>query len=73
MAGFKKAPDSQSVDGLFNANTAEMVGWFATTYWPVVLGGVILFVLVFRGYARVAYLCGIAVVLLQVLWFGWFD
>jgi hypothetical protein len=50
-----------------------MVGGFATTYWPVVLGGVILFVLVFRGYARVAYLCGIAVVLLQVLWFGWFD
>ena len=73
MAVFKKVPDSESGGGAFDANTAEIVGEFATTYWPAVLGGLILFVLVFKGYARVAYTLGILVVLLQAWWFGKFG
>ena len=72
MAKFKKIPDGRSGDSLIAPDIAEMVGEFATTYWPVVLGGLILFVLVFRGYARVAYTFGIIVVLLQAWWFGHF-
>jgi hypothetical protein len=73
MAVFKKVPDSQPSGSPLDAITPEMVGQFATTYWPVVLGGLLLFVLVFRGYARLAYTFGILVVLLQAWWFGRFG
>ncbi len=54
MAKFKKIPDSDSVPGPFDAFTSEVAGQFAATYWPVVLGGVILFVLILMGKERVA-------------------
>ena len=73
MPAFKKIPDSHTGNSLFDTITAEMAGEFATTYWPVVLGGLLLFVLVFRGYDRVAYTLGILVVLLQAWWFGRFG
>jgi len=73
MSAFKKIPDGQSGSGLLDDGAADMAGQFATTYWPVVLGGLILFLLVFKGYDRVAYTFGILVVLLQAWWFGKFG
>ena len=78
MIVFKKAPDSNSgsaqeefraaaAEALeeFGAATAETFGQFAMSYWPLVLAGMILFVLIFRGYERAAIPVGIVAVLLQ--------
>lgn len=46
MAEFKKIPESDSGGGPFDAITAELAGQFAATYWPVILGGITLFVLI---------------------------
>ena len=81
MAVFKKIPkgssktipDSDSVSGPFDANTAEMAGQFAATYWPVILGGITLFILIFRGYERTAIPVAAAVVLLQAWRWGLFG
>ena len=73
MAKFKKIPDSDSVPGPFDAFTAEVAGQFAATYWPVVLGGVILFVLILMGKERVAIPVAAVVVLLQAWRWGLFG
>ena len=65
MADFKKIPDSDSGAGPFDAITAEMLGQFAATYWPVILGGIMLFVLILKGNALAAIRVGIVVALLQ--------
>ncbi len=76
MADFKKIPDGDSgggPGGPFDAITAEMAGQFAATYWPVVLGGITLFVLILRGNERAAIPVAIVVVLLQVWRLGLFG
>ncbi len=67
MAEFKKIPDSESGGGPLDAVNAEMAGQVAATYWPVVLGGLVLFGLILRGNERAAIPVAIVVVLLQ----GW--
>ena len=75
---FKKAPDSNSGSeqgefGVataaaldeFGAVTAEALGQFAMIYWPMAVAGMILFVLILRGYERTAIPVGIVAVLLQ--------
>ncbi len=49
----------------FGAAAAEALGQFAMSYWPLVLAGMILFVLILRGYERAAIPVGIVAVLLQ--------
>ncbi len=73
MAEFKKIPDGDSGGGPFDAITAEMAGQFAATYWPVILGGITLFVLILRGNERAAIPVGAAVVLLQAWRWGLFG
>ncbi len=73
MAEFKKIPDGDSVPGPFDAFTAEVARQFAATYWPVVLGGVILFVLILMGKERVAIPVAAVVVLLQAWRWGLFG
>ncbi len=73
MAEFKKIPESDSGGGPFEAITAEMLGQFAATYWPVILGGITLFVLILRGNERAAIPVGAAVVLLQAWRWGLFG
>ncbi len=73
MADFKKIPESDSGPGPFDAITAEMAGQFAATYWPVFLGGITLFVLIFRGNELAAIPVGGAVVLLQAWRLGVFG
>ncbi len=73
MAEFKKIPDSSSGGGPFDAITAEMAGQFAATYWPVILGGITLFVLILRDNERAAIPVGAAVVLLQAWRWGLFG
>jgi len=73
MAEFKKIPDSDSGGGPFDAITAEMLGSIAATYWPVILGGITLFVLILRGNERAAIPVGAAVVLLQAWRWGLFG
>ncbi len=73
MAEFKKIPDSDPGGGPFDAISAEMLGQFAATYWPVVLGGITLFVLILSGKERVATPVGAVVVLLQAWRWGLFG
>ncbi len=73
MAEFKKIPDGDSVAGPFDALTAEMAGQFAATYWPVILGGITLFVLILNGNERAAIPVGAVVVLLQAWRLGLFG
>ena len=73
MAEFKTAPDSDSVGERFDALTAAMAGQFAATYWPVILGGIILFVLILKGKERAAIPVGAVVVLLQAWRWGLFG
>ncbi len=73
MAEFKKTPKGQSGDGPFDAITPEMLGQFAATYWPVVLGGIVLFVLIALDKERIAIPVGITVVLLQAWRLGVFG
>jgi hypothetical protein len=67
MAGFKKSPDSQSGGPLAELldSIAATAGQFALSYWPLVGGGLILFLLIVLGKERTAIPVGIAVVLLQ--------
>ena len=73
MAEFKKIPDSDSGAGPFDAITAEMAGQFAAIYWPVILGGITLFVLILKGNERAAIPVGAVVVLLQAWRWGLFG
>ncbi len=50
-----------------------MLGQFAATYWPVVLGGVVLFVLIALDKERIAIPVGITVILLQAWQLGVFG
>ena len=68
MAGFKKSPDSQPggpLAELFDS-IAAVAGQLALSYWPLIGGGLILFLLIVLGKERTAIPVGIAVVLLQV-------
>ncbi len=73
MAEFKKIPESDSSGGPFDAITAELAGQFAATYWPVILGGITLFVLILKGKERAAIPVGAVVVLLQAWRWGLFG
>ncbi len=73
MAEFRKIPDSGSGGGPFDAITSEAVGQFAATYWPVVLGGLVLFVMVLNGNERAAIPVAAVVVLLQAWRWGLFG
>ncbi len=75
MAEFKKIPkpESDSGGGPFGAITAELAGQFAATYWPVILGGITLFVLILKGKERAAIPVGAVVVLLQAWRSGLFG
>ncbi len=72
MAGFKKAPGN-SGGGSFDAITAEMVGYVAATYWPAILGGITLFVLIVKGKERAAIPVGAVIVVLQAWRWGLFG
>ena len=72
MADFKKIRDDGS-GGPFDAITAEMLGQFAATYWPVILGGIALFALILSGNERAAIPVAIVVVLLQAWRWGLFG
>jgi hypothetical protein len=67
MAGFKKSPGDQSGGALaeFIDAVAATAGQVALSYWPLVGGGLILFLLIVLGRERTAIPVGIAVVLLQ--------
>jgi hypothetical protein len=54
MAEFKKIPDGGSGDGPFDFITAEAAGQIAMSYWPAILGGITLFILIILGRERVA-------------------
>jgi len=73
MAEFKKTPGGDSGDGPFDSITAELAGQFAATYWPVILGGIILFVLILKGNERAAIPVGAVVVVLQAWRLGLFG
>lgn len=72
MAEFKKIPDG-SGGGPFDALTPEVLEQVAATYWPVVLGGITLFVLIVMGRERTAVPVAAVVVLLQVWRWGLFG
>jgi hypothetical protein len=65
MAEFKKTPGSDEPPGLFDNVDTEALGQFAMAYWPVLLGGISLFLLIVLGKERIAVLVGILVVLMQ--------
>lgn len=67
MAEFKKVPGGDSGNGPFESISAEALGQFAMTYWPAILGGITLFILIAMGKERIAIPVGIAVAVLQ----GW--
>ncbi len=73
MAEFKKIPDGDSVGGPFDAITSEAAGQFAATYWPVVLRGLVLFLLVLNGNERAAIPVAAVVVLPQAWRWGLFG
>jgi hypothetical protein len=54
MAQVKRAPNADNVPGPFDSFNAEAFGQFAMTYWPAVLGGVALFILILAGKEKVA-------------------
>jgi hypothetical protein len=67
MADFKKTPGGAS-DGKFSefvSSTAAMVGEIATSYWPLIGGGLCLFLLIILGKERTAIPVAIAVLALQ--------
>ena len=64
MAIFQKSPDGGPA-GPFDAVTLEVLGQFADTFWPAILGGITLFVLIIRGKERVAIPVAAVAVLLQ--------
>jgi len=66
MADFKKIPDVES-PGLLDSVDVEALGQFAMSYWPALLGGITLFILILMGKERTAIPVGIAVALMQ----GW--
>ena len=73
MAEFKKVPESDSGGQLTEVFNPELLGQIAATYWPVVLGGITLFVLILRGKERAAIPVAIAMVLLQAWRWGLFG
>ncbi len=73
MADFKKIPDGGSGEGPLDAITPEMLGQFAATYWPVILGGITLFILILMGKERAAIPVGAVIVLLQAWRWGLFS
>ncbi|MHA1528126.1 MAG: hypothetical protein ACTSVG_03830 [Alphaproteobacteria bacterium] len=73
MAEFKKVPDSESGGGLTEVFDPELLGQIAATYWPAVLGGITLFVLILIGKERAAIPVAAAIVLLQAWRWGLFG
>lgn len=69
MAEFKKTPgsDAQGPGDVFGDAVVDLVSYFAASFWPMIIGGIILFVMIVSGYERSAIPVGIAVILLQ----GW--
>jgi hypothetical protein len=67
MAGFKKSPDDHSGGPLaeFIDSAASAVAQLAISHWPLVIGGITLFLLIVLGRERTAIPVAIAVVLLQ--------
>ena len=74
MAVFKKSPESRDSEPIEAFGVGpEALGAFAATYWPVVLGGITLFLLIALGKERTAIPVGIAVVVLQAWMLGLFG
>jgi len=74
MADFKKIPEGKSGgENPFDVVAADILGQVAATYWPAVLGGITLFVLILRGKERAAIPVAVAIVLLQAWRLGLFG
>ncbi len=73
MAARQKAPGADNVPGPFDSFNAEAFGQFAMTFWPVVLGGLTLFMLILAGKEKAAIPVAIVVVLLQAWMLGVFG
>ena len=72
MAIFQKTPDG-GPDGPFETFTPEVLGQFAGTFWPAILGGITLFVLILLGKERAAIPVAVVAVLLQAWRLGLFG
>ena len=73
MAETKRAPGTDTVPGPFDGFEAEAFGQFALTYWPVVLGGLALFILIIAGKEKAAIPVAAVVVALQAWLLGVFG
>ena len=73
MAATKKAPGADTVPGPFDSFNAEAFGQFAMTFWPAVLGGLTLFMLILAGKEKAAIPVAIVVVVLQAWILGVFG
>jgi hypothetical protein len=73
MAEFKKAPDSDSGSAPIEVFNPELLGQIAATYWPMILGGITLFLLILMGKERAAIPVAAAIVLLQAWRWGLFG
>ncbi len=73
MAETKKAPGADHVHGPFDAFNAESFGQIAMTYWPVLLGGLTLFMLILAGKEKAAIPVAIVIVALQLWLLGSFE
>ena len=72
MAIFQKTPD-EGPEGPFDVFTPEVLGQFADTFWPAILGGITLFVLILLGKERAAIPVAVVAVLLQAWRLGLFG
>ena len=73
MAETKRAPGADKVPGPFDSFEAEAFGQFALTYWPAVLGGLALFILIIAGKEKAAIPVAAIVVALQAWLLGVFG
>lgn len=63
----KKAPgtDAQGPGDLYGDEVAQLVMMVVDAVWPLMIGGLILFVMILKGWERAAIPVGIAVILAQ--------
>ena len=73
MAATKKAPGADIGPGPFDSFNAEAFGQFAMTFWPAVLGGLMLFILILAGKEKAAIPVAVVVVALQAWVLGIFG
>ena len=73
MAQVKRAPNAESIPGPFDDFNAEAFGQFAITYWPAILGGFMLFILIIAGKEKAAIPVAVVVILLQAWLLGVFG